>query len=760
MLSTSYVRSKVNKLKQILFILLLSSNLLAVYAVVSLGTDVEYIPTIKSLGIGFQSPSEKLAVNGNILASATVQGETLIVNGATLGGFFTDGGDSAGAARTIGNLDDYSLSLLTNGVTALTVNSSQSVGIGDTTPDYLLDVAGTLGVDGVATLSSASIGGGYGDSGVTISAAGAVQADGAITAASTLDVSGATTMSANLNLSGTAANIALGSNYLSGDAGDEGVYIDSTGNAGIGMASPNEKLTVYGRLALLEGSAPSNTASYGKFYVNSSDSQLYFVDDSNNASKLTFADNGALEIDNLVDGIYNSTATSLYLGTSSGASADSTALYNAGLGIETLAALTTGDYHSVFGYRAGYAMTTHAAGNTAFGYGALDTATASSYTATAIGYNALTALTTGYATAIGHSAGAAVTSGGWNGTYVGYQAGMSVTNPQGNEVAGYRALITNSTGGVNLAFGAEAGLLATTSYNTFIGYHAAYSATTGARNTYIGYQAGNGTTTGSDNIGLGYQAGDAITTGSYNIAIGAGVDVPSATTSSQLNIGDSIYANLATDSVGINDTSPDYLLDVNGTLGATGAVTLSSTMAVTGATSMAANLSLSGTSANIVLGSNYLAGDTDDEGIYADSSGNIGMGSSTTNSRLHITGSDNDVLLLSDGADCEAQPDTGGLTWSCSSDQRLKKDIVPARSVKDHIKSFAIKKFKFLPTGKENIGVIAQELQTNHPEMVETAENGYLRVSELNQWELIRLIQELKLELDDLNQILEEEQIQ
>ncbi len=44
--------------------------------------------------------------------------------------------------------------------------------------------------------------------------------------------------------------------------------------------------------------------------------------------------------------------------------------------------------------------------------------------------------------------------------------------------------------------------------------------------------------------------------------------------------------------------------------------------------------------------------------------------------------------------------------------------------------------------------------------MVETADNGYLRVSELNQWELIRLIQELKLELDDLNQILEEEQIQ
>lgn len=61
-------------------------------------------------------------------------------------------------------------------------NVDGSVGIGDITPDYNLDVAGTAGFDGLLTLT------------------------------------------------GSAANIALGSNYLSGDGGDEGISVDSSGN--------------------------------------------------------------------------------------------------------------------------------------------------------------------------------------------------------------------------------------------------------------------------------------------------------------------------------------------------------------------------------------------------------------------------------------------------------------------------------------------------------------------------------------------------
>ena len=40
-------------------------------------------------------------------------------------------------------------------------------------------------------------------------------------------------------------NIALNGNYLSGDGGDEGVFVDSSGNVGIGTASPDETVHIY-----------------------------------------------------------------------------------------------------------------------------------------------------------------------------------------------------------------------------------------------------------------------------------------------------------------------------------------------------------------------------------------------------------------------------------------------------------------------------------------------------------------------------------
>ena len=76
------------------------------------------------------------------------------------------------------------------------ITGAGNVGIGDSTPDYLLDVAGTAGFD------------------------------------------------SNVTLTGSAANIILGSNYLSGDGGDEGVFVDSTGNVGIGTTTPSAFLTI------------------------------------------------------------------------------------------------------------------------------------------------------------------------------------------------------------------------------------------------------------------------------------------------------------------------------------------------------------------------------------------------------------------------------------------------------------------------------------------------------------------------------------
>jgi len=56
----------------------------------------------------------------------------------------------------------------------------------------------------------------------------------------------ALTLSSTLTLSGSAANIALGSNWLSGDGQDEGIYVDGSGNVGIGTSTPGVKLHVHG----------------------------------------------------------------------------------------------------------------------------------------------------------------------------------------------------------------------------------------------------------------------------------------------------------------------------------------------------------------------------------------------------------------------------------------------------------------------------------------------------------------------------------
>ncbi len=706
------------------------------YASVSLGNGVEYVSPTKSIGIGYLSPGEKLAVNGDILASANLRAESIIVGGTTLSDVYTDGGRTAGANSTLGNLDDYKLSLITNGNAALTIDDNGNVGIGDSTPDYFLDVAGTLGVDGAATLASTlavtgattlsstlatgsttvtgtlsasgagtmdsaaigggygstgasisnagvvqadgavtlgstldvsgntTIGGGYGSTGVTISSAGALQADGAVTLGSTLALTGAATMAGGLTFSGSSANILLGSNYLSGDGGDEGIAVDSSGCVTISGTATTEKLTVGGATAAIafkEGNAPTATAGYGKLYVKSSDSNLYFMNDSGNETQLTRTD-GPANIDALTDAIHDTATTyNLFLGSSSGLNVAAGGLYNTAYGYEAYkaAAASSGDNNTAIGYQSMYSNDTGSE-NTAAGYKSLYSNTSGNYN-TAIGYNAL------YSNTIGNG-----------NTAAGYEAMYSNVDGNWNSAMGAQVMYANVSGIYNSALGYQTLYNSTGSYNTAIGAKAFYTQTSGDYNTGIGFNAGYAMTTGDNNILIGTKAGENITSGSSNIIIGYDIDAPSATGSNQLVIANLIYGT-----------------NVDGT-----GTTLST--------------------------------------------GNVGIGNSSPSSKLHVTGNNDDVLLLSDGADCEAQPDTGSLSWSCSSDVRLKTNIRPASELLDYLMRFELKEFTFNPTRKESFGVIAQEVQNIDPKLVTKGEDGYLRVSELNQWQLVKALQELQ----------------
>jgi len=192
---------------------------------------------------------------------------------------------------------------------------------------------------------------------------------------------------------------------------------------------------------------------------------------------------------------------------------DSQAQYNAAYGFLAMDAITEGDF------------------NTAIGYAALSTETKGSRNV-AIGSNALNAqnntssLDT-YNTAMGYAAGQVISTGSQN-TLIGGLAGDSLTTGDNNVALGYNTLTsanTNESG--NIAIGANSlnsldNGVTTYTYNTAIGHNTGGEITTGTNNTLVGGLAGDGISLGSHNVALGYNALSATNAGSKSIAIGSG----------------------------------------------------------------------------------------------------------------------------------------------------------------------------------------------------------------------------------------------
>ena len=154
-------------------------------------------------------------------------------------------------------------------------------------------------------------------------------------------------------------------------------------------------------------------------------------------------------------------------------------------------------------------------------------------------------------TVFGFLAGAALASGGDDNTLIGDYAGNALTTADGCIAIGSGAMLVHTTGGQNIAIGANAmkdtnvssqqlGSLynvfigsesgggtwtgtTASSYNTAVGSLTMDAAMAGASsNTALGYNAGSGILAGSKNTLLGAHAGASITSGNYNICIGEG----------------------------------------------------------------------------------------------------------------------------------------------------------------------------------------------------------------------------------------------
>jgi hypothetical protein len=147
-------------------------------------------------------------------------------------------------------------------------------------------------------------------------------------------------------------------------------------------------------------------------------------------------------------------------------------------------------------------------------------------------------------TALGTVYGKQTTSGGTPFlTAYGYNAGLNTTGTY-NTAIGFEAGKANTTGASNLFVGAQVGVANTTgNYNSFVGgqdgggYGAGASNTTGASNTALGSGALSRNTTASNNTAIGFQSLLLNTTGTTNVAVGGGALYSNTTTSQSTAVG-------------------------------------------------------------------------------------------------------------------------------------------------------------------------------------------------------------------------------
>jgi hypothetical protein len=295
----------------------------------------------------------------------------------------------------------------------------------------------------------------------------------------------------------------------------------------------------------------------------------------------------------------------------------------------------------------------------------------------------------------GYQAGYANTTGYYN-TFIGGKAGNSNTTGYQNNYIGYLAGKNNVTGVYNNFFGSYAGWKNTGDRNNFHGDGAGFENTTGTENTFMGDQAGFSNTTGINNTFIGSAAGFSNTTGDKNVFNGWRAGNSNTTGLENVFIGNkSGYTN----TTGYTNTIIGARAGHNNSTG---------------------NL-------NVFLG--FQAGfyETSSNKLYIDNGsttspliwGDFSVDSLRFDGDVHITGN-----LWVDGS------------FPSPSDIRFKKNLNPIDNALDGITSLSGVTYKWNQENfprknfntREQIGVIAQDVEDVYPQLVYTDNEGYKRV--------------------------------
>ena len=308
-------------------------------------------------------------------------------------------------------------------------------------------------------------------------------------------------------------------------------------------------------------------------------------------------------------------------------------------------------------------------------------------------------------------------------TAIGYQSLYSNTTGQGGTAVGGWALYSNTTGTANTGIG---GFVSTGSVPP-----ALYSNTTGSYNIAVGTGALTSNTTASNNTAVGYQAGAAITTATRCTFVG-GSAASTTTASDDTGIG---YGVLGGTSGGVSGGN-------NIAVGSF-ALTRISSGAYNVAIGVSAGSNITTGAGLVIIGYNAQASAATDTNEIVIGNGAVGKGSNTG----------------------FINPNSGGVyqgnnsaTWSTTSDQRLKKNIVDNTVGLSAISQIQVRNFEYrlaeevtdLPKEQAigiagvQLGAIAQELQAVLPDCVKTESTGVMSVDTTNiTWHLINAVKEL-----------------
>ena len=287
-----------------------------------------------------------------------------------------------------------------------------------------------------------------------------------------------------------------------------------TGNLGIGMLLPTEKLEVAGKTKTTNLQVTTGAATGKVLTSDALGNATWQVAGAGNGWSLT-GNSGTNAATIFIGTTDNNDIVFKRNNTLSGRITNE----NISLGDRTLNSVTTGTGNVAIG-RVAMFTTTTADNNTAVGASTLF-ANTTGFANTATGYSALTTNTTGSSnTAVGVEALRSNVSGNSN-VAVGIGA-LYNSNVSGLTAVGKHALYSNTTGILNTAFGLDAlGFNTTGGYNSASGYFALRNNTTGSSNAASGYGALNHNTIGNENTADGAGALTENNGGNRNTGIGA-----------------------------------------------------------------------------------------------------------------------------------------------------------------------------------------------------------------------------------------------